>query len=470
MNISGDCRSYFFCGIGGSGMLPLAVLLHRLGHSVCGSDRSYDQGKTLDKFKALLDLGIVLVAQDGSGMRPDVDYLVVSSAVEDSIPDVKAAKSFGVPIIKRGALLAELFNNAQTKIAVAGTSGKSTVTGMIGTVLSALNLDPTVVNGGQVRNFDDADNALFSSVRKGDGDAFVAEMDESDRSIEHYIPTIAALNNIALDHMGMDELKILFGDYLARAEQSVIANYDDAYVRALCAQCDCDNIIRFSLNDQNADMYAFDITPKTHGIDFSVRYGEDVSPVSLYVPGRHNVSNALCALSACVAAGVGFVESAKALSQFKGIHRRMEYIGTKNGVSVFDDFGHNPDKISASLQSLKEFDGRLIILFQPHGFGPLRLMGQEIVDAFSSYLADGNDLLFMPEVYYAGGTVDRSVTAKDIIQDACDQGVSARWFATRAEILPAILQEAEEGDRIVVMGARDDTLHQFAHDILTQIP
>ncbi len=469
MSESGDCRSYFFCGIGGSGMLPLAVLLHRLGGRVYGSDRSYDQKKTPAKFQALSDLGIELVQQDGNGVRPDLNYLVVSSAIEDTIPDVKAAKERNVPIIKRGTLLAELFNKGKMKVAVAGTSGKSTVTGMVGTILSELSLDPTVVNGGQVRNFNDADNILFSSVKSGGNDIFVAEMDESDRSIEHYRPSVAALNNIALDHMGMDELLSLFGDYLGRAEECIVANYDDASVKELCMNLKGREIIGFSLQDPDADMYAFDITPQKHGVDFSVQYMGEVSQVSLHVPGRHNVSNALCALSSCVAAGTDFKKSAQMLSCFKGIHRRMEYIGTQNGVSVFDDFGHNPDKISASLQSLKEFDGRLIVLFQPHGFGPLRLMGQEIIDAFSTYLAGGQDLLFMPEVYYAGGTVDRSVTAKDIIHGICEKGVAARWFATREEILPAILSEAKKGDRVVVMGARDDTLHDFAQSILTRL-
>ncbi len=460
-----DKTCYFFCGIGGSGMMPLAVLLKKRGADVVGSDRSSDQGQTPEKFKALQDLGITLYPQDGSGVSENVSLLVVSTAVETSIPDVKFAMDLGIPIVKRGALLAELFNETETRIAIAGTSGKSTVTGMVGTILTALGSDPTIVNGGEIRNLRESADDRFSNIRQGRDDLFVAEMDESDGSIAHYMPSIAVLNNIAFDHMSMEELEQYFGDYLGKAERAVVVNFDQPRVKVLCDDRATVDVVSYSLNDRGARLYAYDLKPKADGISFELRYGGAEYPVHLNVLGRHNVENALAALGACLAYGVDLAAAIEALSGFKGIHRRMELVGTKGGITVYDDFGHNPDKISASLESLKAFDGRLIVMFQPHGFGPLRLMRRELVAAFADHMG-ADDILIMPEVYYAGGTVDRSVTAAHLIDDLRGQGVDAHWFETREEIPAFIQAQARAGDRIVIMGARDDTLHIFAHEIL----
>ncbi|MGH1377704.1 MAG: UDP-N-acetylmuramate--L-alanine ligase [Alphaproteobacteria bacterium] len=460
-----DRRSFCFCGIGGSGMMPLAVLLQKSGHLIVGSDRSYDQGKTPEKFTALKDIGIKILPQDGSAVTSGIDVLVVSSAIEDTIPDVKSAKDLGITILTRGQLLAELFNKANVNIAVAGTSGKSTVTGMVATMLFEMGEDPTVVNGGEIRNFQNEEKDKFSSIRKGREDLFVAEMDESDGSIAYYNPSIALLNNIALDHKTMAELEELFGDYLSRSGMAVIVNYDDPRVKNLCEMRSRTRIISYAIDDEFANLVAFDLVPNVHGISFSLKAYGKVYPVSLKVPGRHNVENALAALSVCFALGMDADSAIAGIESFRGIHRRMEFIGTYKGISVIDDFGHNPDKISASLNSLKSFDGRLIVMFQPHGFGPMRMMRNELVDAFADNLGR-DDILLMPEAYYAGGTVDRSVTAKHLIADLVDKGIGARWFATRDEIMPYIKDNASEGDRIVIMGARDDTLHVFAQDVL----
>lgn len=445
----------FFCGIGGSGMLPLAQLLRAKGHAVRGSDRGYDQGKSLHKFEALKDLGVEIFPQDGSGVSGS-DFFVVSSAVEDTIPDVRAAKELDVPIQTRGQMLARQFNDAEFSVAVAGTSGKSTVTGMVGTMLTALGRNPTVVNGAGVINFSNA-----SSVRMGDANLFVAEMDESDGSIAHYSPSVAVLNNIALDHMSMEELEKLFGDYVAKAERSVVLNAGQLRVMGLKDRANAD-VLTYGI-DIEADLVAMDLKPQPFSIEFKV----NGLKARLAVPGRYNVENALAALSVGVSMGFELEQCIDALGQFKGIHRRMELIGVQNGISVIDDFAHNPDKISASLQALKSFEGRVIVMFQPHGFGPLRLMGAEIVDAFTKYL-DSKDLVLMPEVYYAGGTVDRSVTAKHIIDDLNEKGLNARWFETRVEIPDFLSSCVVDGDRVVVMGARDDTLHEFAQSLFQQ--
>ncbi|PCI97819.1 MAG: UDP-N-acetylmuramate--alanine ligase [Alphaproteobacteria bacterium] len=458
-------KSYCFCGVGGSGMMPLAVLLQKSGHRIVGSDRSYDQGKTPEKFKALQESGIDILSQDGTAVTDDIDVLVVSSAIEDAIPDVTRAKALNIPILTRGQILAECFNTAEHKIAIAGTSGKSTVTGMVATMLAEMGEDPTVVNGGEIRNFQNGAADKFSGIRKGRDDLFVAEMDESDGSIAHYTPSIALLNNVALDHKTMQELEQLFGDYLGRASMAVIVNYDQPRVKHLCEMRSRTRIISYGIDDEFANLVALDLVPRAYGISFSLKAYGKIYPVTLNVPGRHNVENALAALAVCFALGLDAGKAIAGIEAFKGIHRRMEYIGTSGGISVIDDFAHNPDKISASLQALKSFDGRLIVMFQPHGFGPLRLMRQELVDAFKIYMG-ADDILLMPEAYYAGGTVDRSVTAKHLIDDLTAKDVQAHWFAMRDEIPSFIKDNAKEGDRIVIMGARDDTLHSFAHSVL----
>jgi UDP-N-acetylmuramate--alanine ligase len=459
-------ETFFFCGIGGSGMMPLAVFLQRSGAHVLGSDRSYDQGKTLEKFKALQDLGITLFPQDGSGMTSEVDRLVVSSAIEETIPEVKAALDKEIPIIKRGALLAELFNAAEEKIAIAGTSGKSTTTGMVASVLSALGEDPSFVNGGEIVALRSSPEDCFSGVHYGRPDLFVAEMDESDGSIAHYNPSISLLNNIALDHKSMEELEQLFGEYLERSTAAVVVNASQPRVMELCAKHTHTTVISYGVDQNDVTLRASNLKLKAWGIDFILTCNQRHFDVSLNVPGRHNVENALAALGACKALGLKMEACVEAISGFKGIHRRMELVGVSdNGITVIDDFAHNPDKISASLRTLKDFNGRLIVMFQPHGFGPLRLMGKEIVGVFARYLSE-DDILLMPEVYYAGGTVDRSVTAQHIINDLADGGVNAHWFETREECGTFIISNASSGDRVVIMGARDDTLHDFAKGVL----
>ncbi|MFP4387301.1 MAG: glutamate ligase domain-containing protein, partial [Alphaproteobacteria bacterium] len=268
----------------------------------------------------------------------------------------------------------------------------------------------------------------------------------------------------------MEELEALFGAYLGRASRSVVVNAEQPRVMRLCAAYAEVPVVSYGIEcDIDVTLRARALQPQTQGIDFTLDYDGRSYDVRLSVAGRYNVENALGALGVCGALGYEIEDSIQALQSFQGIHRRMERVGvTARGVTVLDDFAHNPDKISASLQALKEFSGRLIVMFQPHGFGPLRLMGQEIVESFARYL-DRDDILLMPEVYYAGGTVDRSVTAQHIVDDLAKAGVDARWFATRDEVGTFIISHALAGDRVVVMGARDDTLHVFARDLFGRL-
>ena len=457
-------RSYFFCGIGGSGMLPLALIQQAKGCAVSGSDRALDQGRTAQKFEFLRARGITLFPQDGSGVTSPDTIVVTSAAVESTIPDVETARRIGAKLTTRAELLAQLFNVAPHSIGVAGTSGKSTTTGMIGWIFSATGRDPTVMNGAVMKNFAGPD-APFASALVGASDIFVSEVDESDGSIARYTPHIAVINNIALDHKSLEELRALFRDFAARAEVTVL-NLDNAETALLAAGAN--KAITYSLMDRRAHLCASDIVPAPDGIAFDVHEKGTSAKVMLKVPGRHNIANALAALGAVRACGVTLEDAARALSGFSGIKRRLEIAGSANGVTVIDDFAHNPDKIAATLSTLHDFPGRLLITFQPHGYGPLRLMKDAFIDCFAQNLGF-NDVLIMPEPVYFGGTVERSITSTDIVRGVEARGRCAFAFADRAACGGKLLELAKAGDRIVVMGARDDTLSTFAADLLAAL-
>lgn len=450
-------KDYFFCGIGGSGMMPLALIVAGQGHRVAGSDRALDQGRTAPKFEWLRSKGIDLFAQDGSGITRAEQIVVASAAVEDTVPDIIAATAVGAQRMRRADLLAELFNGAKQGIAVGGTSGKSTVTGMIGWIFYALFKDPTVMNGAVMKNFASPD-APFASALVGAGEAFISEVDESDGSIALYTPDIAVLNNIALDHKSMDELRALFGDFIGKARVSVL-NIDNDEV----AKLPRGNAITYSIGGA-ADLVATEITERPDGVDFLA----NGVAVALKVPGRHNVSNALAALAASVAAAIPLEDAARAIGGYAGINRRMDVVGTANGVTVIDDFGHNPDKISATINTLHAFPGRLLIFFQPHGYGPLKQMGRELTAAFANLMHE-EDVLVLCDPVYFGGTVDRTVGSETIVDGVSALGKRAEHFATRDACGDRLLVLAKPGDRIIVMGARDDTLSAFAQSIVERL-
>lgn len=462
---------YFFCGIGGSGMLPLALIVQARGATIEGSDRALDQGRTPEKFDWLRSHGVVLHPQDGSGVRAD-QTVVATGAVEDTVPDIGAARRVGAPIVTRPELLSRIFNAAPTSVGVAGTSGKSTITGMIAWILDQADRAPTVMNGAVMKNFADDDHP-FASALIGGPDLFVAEVDESDGSIARYDPTVAVVSNISLDHKSMEELRDLFGGFTGRARTAVL-NLDNVETAAL-AQAMVDDgraasVLTFALGNAEADLSAHDLTPLPAGMTFQLdeRASGARLAATLNVPGAHNVANALAALGAVRALGLPLDQAVAALETFAGIRRRMEVVGTANGVTVIDDFAHNPDKIAATLKTLHAFDGRLLVLFQPHGFGPLKLMQREFIETFTGLLKP-DDLLLMPEPVYYGGTTDRSVGSQDIAAGIRAEGRSAEALADRAACGDRLIALARPGDRIVIMGARDDTLSSFAAEVLARL-
>ncbi|QSF55282.1 UDP-N-acetylmuramate--L-alanine ligase [Brevundimonas fontaquae] len=458
--------SYFFCGIGGSGMLPLAMIVQARGAVIEGSDRALDQGRTPEKFNWLRAHGVTLYPQDGSGVTRADQTVIATGAIEETVPDIGAARRAGATIKTRPELLSELFNAAPTSVGVAGTSGKSTITGMIAWILHQTGREPTVMNGAVMKNFADADHP-FASALIGGPDVFVSEVDESDGSIARYDPTVAVVSNISLDHKSMEELRDLFGGFTARATTAVL-NLDNPETAALAQTLPAGKAITFGLGEEKADLSGHDLQPLPTGMRFRLIEGWSEHDVVLNVPGAHNVANALAALGATRALGVPTAEAVKALETFAGIRRRMEVVGTAGDITVIDDFAHNPDKIAATLKTLHAFDGRLLILFQPHGFGPLKLMKSEFIDGFAGLMRE-DDVLLMPEPVYYGGTTDRSVGSEDIASGVRASGRQAEALATRADCGDRVVEIAKPGDRVIVMGARDDTLSTFAAELLGRL-
>ena len=462
-------RPWFFCGIGGSGMHPLAAILKGRGAEVAGSDRSFDQGRTPEKFAALERQGFALFPQDGSGITSKEQVLVASAAVEDSVPEVQRAKELGLPRLTRADLNAALFNASDTGIAVAGTSGKSTVTGMLGWILQATGREPTIMNGAVMKNFVSEDRPFASAVVGSDA-LYVSEVDESDGSIAQYRPEVGVLLNVSLDHKSMEELRELFGDYIEESKIAVI-NADDDEALGLLEHAD--EAITFGIGDRGATIGiragSLADGPVRQAALVVDRRDDSEHPLILNMPGRHNLSNALAAIAGANAAGVPVAEAVSALAGFKGLARRFDIVGTSpGGVTVIDDFGHNPEKCAATLRTLKAHPGRVLAFFQPHGYGPLRQMGEELAETFAHEL-DAEDMTLLCDPVYFGGTVDRSQGSERIVDLIAKNGGRAMHINTREGCGDWMVANAMSGDRIVVMGARDDTLSLFAADILERL-
>ncbi|MGB3378917.1 MAG: Mur ligase family protein [Allopontixanthobacter sediminis] len=462
-------RPWFFCGIGGSGMLPLAQILKGRGAVVAGSDRSFDQGRTPEKFAWLESQGYALFPQDGSGITDPEQILIASAAVEDTVPEMVRAKELGCTRMTRAQLLSGLFNSARTGIAIGGTSGKSTVTGMLGWILHAVGREPTIMNGAVMKNFV-SEETPFASAVVGNGDAFVSEVDESDGSIALYRPAVAVLLNVSLDHKSMEELRSLFGDFLAASRVAVI-NADNSEALALLPYAK--SALTFGVEQELAQIGvvpgSIADSPVRQAALIIDRHDGKTYPLTLALPGRHNLSNAVAAIAGAVAAGVPVGQAVAALAGFAGLARRFDILGTSaSGITVIDDFGHNPEKCAATLRTMKQHTGRVIAFFQPHGYGPLRQMGAELAETFARELGP-DDVTFMCDPVYFGGTVDRSQGSERVIQMITDAGGTAEHLPTRENCASRIAEIARPGDRIVVMGARDDTLTEFARGILNRI-
>lgn len=466
---------YHFAGVAGSGMSALAQY-HVLGGGGCsGSDRAFDAGERGEIRERLEALGVVIAPQDGSALAPvagpdaaggsgavggvgaaspGCDGLIVSSAVEESVSDVAAARRLGVPVLHRSELLARCIDERRT-VAVAGTSGKSTVVAMIFEILRGCRRDPSVITGGELRLLQD--EGLLGNAWAGRGKVLVIEADESDGSVTRYAPWAGVLLNMQRDHKELAELAAIFAAFRRNVRGPFLVGEDENLAPFAA------NATRFGLCDACA-VRAQDVLLTPDGARFSIAGVRFTLPV----PGKHNVSNAVAALAACQALGLRFSQMAAPLARFRGVARRFQIVGRARGVEVVDDFAHNPDKIAAALSTARARGRRILAVFQPHGFGPTRFLRDDLVAAFTRCLRP-TDRLYLPEIYFAGGTVTRDISSRDIAAAVAARGVPALFTERRDDIVPSIAGEAREGDVILVMGARDPSLTDFCRRILARL-
>jgi UDP-N-acetylmuramate--alanine ligase len=452
-------RRYHFSGVGGSGMAPLALLAASLGADVTGSDRNHDRGVALPIFDHLARGGVRLLPQDGSAVHVGLDAVVYSTAVERTNPDFNAAERLGVTLVRRGSFLASIAA-ARRAVAIAGTSGKSTVTAMTAHVFLRAGLDPSFLGGGAA--VDLAGAVPPGSLRLGGSEWFVVETDESDGSVAEFAPAVSVLTNLSRDHKEVAETAANFGRLLAQTRDSAVIHVGDPPLQTVTLPGQL-RVLRTAVEGAPTWARPDLVASKASLAPDSVAFEIEGTPVRVPFPGRLTVENGLHAVAAAVAAGVPLPRAAAALEDFAGVRRRLERVGTANGIDVFDDFAHNPVKIAAALEALRP-KGALWVYYQPHGYGPTRFFADALVETFRSGLRSPDHLLLAP-IYDAGGTADRSIRSEDLVARLVALGVNAATPPTRDDAALA-LTGAKPGDRIVVMGARDDTLPIFARKLV----
>ncbi|HEY3277951.1 MAG TPA: L,D-transpeptidase family protein [Syntrophorhabdaceae bacterium] len=436
------CRSIHFTGIFGTGMSALAQYLRFQGIGVSGSDRLRGSTDTVSLRSALEGLGCAIAPQDGSGVTPDTDAVCVSTAIEESNPDIAAARASGIPIFHRSDLLAALIASSRT-IAVAGTSGKSTVTAIIFESLLACGKSPSLISGAPLIRLER--EGLVGNAYAGGSDLLVVEADESDGTLTKYIPEASVILNVSKDHKSIEEITGLF-ETLIRKSRWTASNGDDPILASLPAT------VRFGR--QSNSIWRPD-REELH--DRSVSLFRNGLEYCLPLPGDHNLENLRAAL--CVAERFDCAEPplAEGIKNFQGVARRFTIFETKKGIHVIDDFAHNPAKIAAAVTAARGLAGRIIAVYQPHGFGPTRFLKDEYVKTFRAIFGTG-DVLFLLPIYYAGGTAEKNIASEDIIQALGPIAFTAEAVSDRETLLYALDAHARPGDAILLMGARDPSL------------
>jgi UDP-N-acetylmuramate--alanine ligase len=440
---------FHYAGVAGSGMSALAQFQAMRGGRASGSDRAFDRGERAADRARLERLGVTIVPQDGTGVR-GAAAVVLSTAVEPEVADVAAALADGIPIVHRAQLLAH-FVAGQRTIAVAGTSGKSTVVAMIFEILRGAGRDPSVITGGDLIALQR--EGLWGNAWAGRSDLLVAEADESDGSLVRYRPWVGVVLNLQRDHREPAEVAAMFATLRARTRDAFVVG-DDPALAPLARDATV-----FGLAPGAAVRgTGLDIAPTTS------RFTVDGVRFTLPVPGRHNVENALAAIAACRAVAVPLPDMVAPLACFAGVGRRFQSLGTVHGVEVVDDFAHNPAKLAAAIATAHARAARVLAVYQPHGYGPTRFLWNDYVATLSRSLGPA-DRLWLLEIFYAGGTADRSISSRELAAEIAAHGADARFAASRAAVVAEVAAEARPGDLVLVMGARDPSLSDLARDV-----
>jgi UDP-N-acetylmuramate--alanine ligase len=453
--VLGKTRRVHFIGIGGIGMSGIAELLANLGYAVSGSDEK--RSAATDR---LATLGIRIAVGHDAANVGDADVVVVSSAVRPSNPEAIEAGRRHIPVIPRAEMLAELMR-LKVAIAVAGAHGKTTTTSMIALVLERAGLDPTAVIGGRL-------SAFGSNARLGKGEHLVAEADESDRSFLKLFPTIAVITNVDYEHLenygGFDDLLQAFVDFANKVPfyGSVVACVDDPNLAGILPRM-TRRVITYGLDSPNADLIAtgIELGPLSAAATVT-RRDRRASPreaateahatlgtLSLAVPGRHNLQNALAAVAVGMELGLRFDRIAAGLREFRGAERRFDVRGEPNGILVVDDYGHHPTEIAAVLAAARTLNRRVVVAFQPHRY----TRTASLMDAFGPALSAA-DHIVLTDIYAASEDPIPGVTL-EALAAAIRRRVTAPLDVapTLDDVVAAIVRVAKPGDVVITLGA-----------------
>jgi len=457
-----------FVGIFGSGMSAIAQYLAGSGVSVSGSDRLLDSPDTVNVKDALLSCGCTIHPQDGGGITNDTSSVCVSTAIEETNPDIAAARALNIPILHRSDLLASIVKGKKS-VAVAGTSGKSTVTAMIFELLTACGMSPSLISGAALRSLER--RGLFGNAYCGTSDLLVVEADESDGTLVKYEPYASVVLNLSKDHKPEEEVFEMFRRLISQSAWSAV-NADDPKLRALTGAASTS----FGFGGSAAFRGAVTATAPLSTTVNIVQTGEHSSPLqgnneacamTLPLPGAHNASNLLAALCVCKHLGCGDQHLSDAVAGYQGVDRRFAVTRTAKGVAVIDDFAHNPEKIRAAASAAKQLSERIIAVYQPHGFGPTRFLKNEYAAAFKEIFRPTDTLCLLP-IYYAGGTAVKDIESKDIIDLMGGVPFKAVAVNGRDDVVN-IIEEAvsiHPDSAVLLMGARDPSLSGFARRIV----
>ena len=438
-------------GIGGFGINPIARVMHQLGYDVSGCDM---QESPL--IPPLREQGIpVEVGHSAEHLaRFQPDALVISSAVPPTSEEVQAARAAGVPVYKRADILCELMR-ARTGVAIAGTHGKTTTTGMLAWVLTETSQDPTFIVGGVLNN-------LSTNARAGEGEAFIIEADEYDRMFLGLCPQITVLTTLEMDHPDMfadiDSVRALFGEFIDRLPEGglLVAGTDDPEVRRIVEERRAAGNLRIvTYGLSGGDWSAQDITPSAGGgVSFTLlRGGEPAGEISLLLPGTHNVQNALAVFAVAAEFGVPVADAAAALGRFSGMGRRFEVKGTARGVTVLDDYAHHPTAIRATLQAARSRypHSALWAVWQPHTYSRTRAL----LDEFAASFGDAQHVI-ITDVYRSRDRETFGIGPGDVLARMGNHP-DARHIGPLGEVVDYLAQHVQPGDVVIVMSAGDAT-------------
>jgi UDP-N-acetylmuramate--alanine ligase len=453
INSPGDFQHPFFIGIAGSGMSAIAQYLQGVGKDVSGSDRFFKAQESNETKEKLEAEGILCFPQNGEGITAATDLVVVSAAVEDTIAEVQKAKELNIPIIKRSELLALIAASKKT-IAVGGTSGKSTTSAMLFDILEFAGLHPSIIGGAGLVSL--IKKGKIGNAKVGTGEWLVIEADESDGSIVQYKPEIGLLLNVEKDHKEMDVLMEVFGIFKNNSKKFIV-NRSNPHARELSQDLNQD----FSLSSSIPAGYIADHF-RQDGLQISFTINK--TDFSLKLVGRHNMENAVAATAVASLLGIDLAVCSEALKNYEGIYRRHQVLGNKNGVWVIDDFAHNPVKCAAAIQACQPIAPKVIAWFQPHGYGPTKFLRNDFVEEIAGVLR-AEDEIWMSEIFYAGGTAEKDISANDLINDLKAKHKHAFFEENRNDLVSTVKPHLTPDCVLLLMGARDPSLEQFANQV-----